>query len=239
MKFSFSEWCYEDVLVSQKMLLIISLISAIIFTVPALIFFPLSNADGYVHEYYVRYFANLFLEGALYPRWLAGLNGGCGEPTFYFYPPLAYYITSIISLFSNSFYFVQAVFIFIVTWLSFLSMFFYLRLFGNDRLAIVASVFYVFLPIKMGSYYYTGAPSEYLVYVFIPIILQSLHCIFVNKNYHYFIILSASMAATLLSSVTTTASLCFFLPLYIIYYLIRYRLNYKIIIYGLLCIALT
>ena len=30
--------------------------------------------------------------GELYPRWLMAMNGGFGSPTFFFYPPLPYYV---------------------------------------------------------------------------------------------------------------------------------------------------
>lgn len=62
--------------------------------------------DGVIFESYdIRYhinwlqhFSKQFSEGILYPRWLAGDNYGYGSPTFVFYPPLVYYLGSLLKI---------------------------------------------------------------------------------------------------------------------------------------------
>ena len=43
-------------------------------------------------------FADLFRAGILYPRWLPGSFGGLGSPTFYFYPPIAFWVDAVLSV---------------------------------------------------------------------------------------------------------------------------------------------
>jgi len=43
-------------------------------------------------------FTGELARGHLYPRWLPEANGGLGSPTFYFYPPLAFYVSGILGL---------------------------------------------------------------------------------------------------------------------------------------------
>lgn len=48
------------------------------------------------HITWLQHFSQQLSEGILYPRWLAGTNYGYGSPTFVFYPPLVYYLGSLI-----------------------------------------------------------------------------------------------------------------------------------------------
>ena len=40
-------------------------------------------------------FTTELAKGHLYPRWFPLANGGAGSPTFYFYPPLAFYVSGL------------------------------------------------------------------------------------------------------------------------------------------------
>jgi uncharacterized membrane protein len=51
------------------------------------------------HITWLQHFSKQISEGILYPRWLAGDNYGYGSPTFVFYPPLVYYVGSILKIF--------------------------------------------------------------------------------------------------------------------------------------------
>lgn len=50
------------------------------------------------HITWLQHFFKQLTEGIWYPRWLAGTNYGYGSPTFVFYPPLVYYLGSLIRL---------------------------------------------------------------------------------------------------------------------------------------------
>jgi uncharacterized membrane protein len=48
------------------------------------------------HITWLQHFSKQLAEGIWYPRWLAGTNYGYGSPTFVFYPPLVYYLGSLL-----------------------------------------------------------------------------------------------------------------------------------------------
>ena len=51
--------------------------------------------DLFHHLLSGHYFARQLWQGELYPRWLMAMNGGFGSPTFFFYPPLPYYVSAL------------------------------------------------------------------------------------------------------------------------------------------------
>lgn len=54
---------------------------------------------GHDHEWHIKWlfnFAEQFWKGDLYPRWLIDMNAGQGSPVFYFYGPMAYWISAML-----------------------------------------------------------------------------------------------------------------------------------------------
>ena len=49
--------------------------------------------DSRPHLVWSQHFASQLWAGELYPRWLAAVGDGFGAPVFFFYPPLAYYVS--------------------------------------------------------------------------------------------------------------------------------------------------
>lgn len=66
-------------------------------TSPQLLTTCLGGHDIYHHLIFSYHFSEQLLQGELYPRWLTHMNGGFGSPTFFFYPPLPYYLTALFS----------------------------------------------------------------------------------------------------------------------------------------------
>ncbi len=66
-------------------------------TSPQLLTTCLGGHDIYHHLIFSYHFSEQLLQGELYPRWLINMNGGFGSPTFFFYPPLPYYLTALFS----------------------------------------------------------------------------------------------------------------------------------------------
>lgn len=58
-----------------------------------------AGSDTIFHASWYTHFSEQFRAGELYPRWLAGMNGGLGSPVFYYYPPLSYHLTSLLGAF--------------------------------------------------------------------------------------------------------------------------------------------
>src|SRR5947207_779972 len=56
------------------------------------------GSDGWTHLNWLGQFISLFREGHFYPRWMPESFAGYGSAAFYFYPPLCYWIASILSV---------------------------------------------------------------------------------------------------------------------------------------------
>jgi hypothetical protein len=73
----------------------------LLLTLPLLLNGYLKAHDFQFHLVYSQHFSAQLWQGDWYPRWLSNMNAGFGSPTFFFYAPLPYYITSFCSLFSS------------------------------------------------------------------------------------------------------------------------------------------
>ena len=60
--------------------------------------YPFNTDDVQWHSIWARQFLAEMQAGAVYPRWLHGMNAGQGSPTFFFYGPLSFYATSLASV---------------------------------------------------------------------------------------------------------------------------------------------
>lgn len=77
--------------------LIVIVLLGLLLTSPLLLTTCLGGHDIYHHLIFSHHFSSQFLQGELYPRWLIDMNGGFGSPTFFFYPPVPYYLTALFS----------------------------------------------------------------------------------------------------------------------------------------------
>lgn len=62
------------------------------------------NRDMTIYWSWADQFAGELARGTLYPRWLPLSDGGLGTPVFYFYPPIAFYVTAIFQVAGLSVY---------------------------------------------------------------------------------------------------------------------------------------
>lgn len=92
-----------------------------LFAIPA--FYPLLNEgltasfDGRTHLLRLAALANAVAEGIYLPRWLPAMQLGYGYPVFNFYPPGAYYLALLPSLFGLSLYWSYALgFVLAILW---------------------------------------------------------------------------------------------------------------------------
>lgn len=77
--------------------LIVIVLLGLLLTSPLLLTTCSGGHDIYHHLIFSHHFSSQLLQGELYPRWLLNMNGGFGSPTFFFYPPVPYYLTAIFS----------------------------------------------------------------------------------------------------------------------------------------------
>src|SRR5258706_4376029 len=82
---------------------IVIILAGCLLTLPIIIFgIPFHSDDSLLHTSWYIHFSEEFWSGDLYPRWLVGMNDGLGSPVFFYYPPIPYFLTSMIQpLFQN------------------------------------------------------------------------------------------------------------------------------------------
>lgn len=80
--------------IDHKVPLLLAVVAACLW-LPAFVTVPHTIGDAVYHLVWEKAFAEQLWGGDLYPRYLFAMNQGEGAPTFYVYPPLAYYITAI------------------------------------------------------------------------------------------------------------------------------------------------
>jgi hypothetical protein len=121
---------------------------------------------------WVQQFTALLREGVLYPRWLPASFDGLGSPVFYFYGPVAFYVTGFFGLLGFSTYgsilaaFTAALFA------SGVAMFHWLRNFTGR--ALPGACLYMAAPYHLIDFYRRGALAEFTAFALIPVLALAL-----------------------------------------------------------------
>lgn len=119
-------------------------------------------------------FADLFRAGILYPRWLPASFEGLGSPTFYFYPPIAFWVDavlSVVTLDTLSVSFRLSFSSLILLWISGVTMHAWLKAeAASPRAAVLGALAYVAAPYHLLDHYYRGAYAEFAAYAVLPVL---------------------------------------------------------------------
>lgn len=109
--------------------------------------------------------------GLLYPRWQEETNLGFGAPTTIFYPPLVYYLTSLVYfLFRDWMITIEATY-YLLMLASGLAFFALSRRMMGRVAALVAMIVYMIAPYHLINHYQRGALAECLSFIWMPLIL--------------------------------------------------------------------
>jgi len=135
---------------------------------------PVNGDDASFHLHWIRAFYDLLREGVWLPKWVPDGFHGFGAPTFYFYPPLTYYVSSLV-VWTTSLQRPETVFNvvgLISTVASGASCFYLLRrLDATQWNAFLGSLFYAFAPYRQFDLYSRSSLSQPMGFVFLPLIL--------------------------------------------------------------------
>lgn len=175
----------------------------------------IEGADSASHLIWIRQFIDLVNDGVWFPKWLPTGFHGVGSPTFYYYPPLAYYAGWLVSLFGLSdptaiFHVVSV----LATLASGYACYALVRPYAVSRdRAILAGLLYAFAPYRVAELYSRSSLSSHVGYVFLPIVALALVRLFERRNewdLRNTLILSVAASALVLSSIPATAcAACF------------------------------
>ena len=188
--------------------ILILLVVGILVTLPCLVYgFPFYGDDSISNAILYTQFARQFWSGDIYPRWLQELNGGLGNPTAYYYPPLTYWLTSLLKpLFREDPYgwrqLGASASIAVVA--SGLAVYYWLRKAVDARSALVASLIYLVLPYHVNiDLYARGALSELWTFVWMPLVLISVEGVITRRRFAP-VGLALSYACLVLTHLPTT-----------------------------------
>lgn len=144
----------------------------------ALLTLPAALAPMKVHDSFwidwvwVDQFTEQLRQGVLYPRWLPDAHGGLGSPTFYYYPPLAFYLTALFGLAGLSTYASIIAAFAAGFFLSGIAMHAWLS--GWTKRPLVGALAYMAAPYHVLDFYGRGALAEFTAISIIPIVALGL-----------------------------------------------------------------
>jgi len=186
----------------------------------------LSLSDSFRYNIvWTEQFRDLARTGILYPRWLPGSWGGLGSPTFYFYPPLYFWLAAFVDAVTLHLLPIDALVSAtsaLVLALSGVTMRIWLRIFVPPRAALLGALAYMVAPYHIYDIYARGALAESCAYALLPLIALAIRRLAEGRK-RYFFLFAASYAGLALSHLPSAllASL-FLIPAYAIFCGLRY-----------------
>jgi len=190
----------------------------IVLSLPLIVYgFPQSSADGIYHATYYSNFAAQLWSGELYPRWMYKMNAGLGSPIFYYYPPLAFYLTSVLKPFFPGDlhgWHQLGVSAAIALIASGMFMYLWLKTITDRKSALLGAIIYMIVPYHIAEDLYgRGAFAEVWAFVWMPLILFFVRGVHLKLRFHG-LGLAASCALLILTHLLMTM---IFLPVVLAY----------------------
>ena len=151
-------------------------------------------------------FRDAWARGEIYPRWLPGSFEGLGAPTFYFYPPLTFFLTGAIHSLGIEVTRAITLAATLLLFASGVAMDRWLRWRGTPSL--LAAALYMALPYRLTDIYTRGALAEHAAFVWLPLIAMGIEAL---PRRWAPPLLAASMAGLLLTHLPTAVLALVFL----------------------------
>ena len=134
--------------------------------------FPAVGYDANVHLNWLDQFTRITAYSIAYPRWLPVSNGGFGSPTFYFYPPLEYWVASFFRLFlpyvPSPFYNLMALVASVGSLFTFAVL--ARQYSGRPLIIATATLAYSFLAYRFADVFVRDALGEHWAMMFLPLL---------------------------------------------------------------------
>lgn len=212
----------------------------IILILPTIAYGVFDAHDTLVHLNWANYFSQQLWAGELYPRWLPEMNSGLGSPTFFFYPPIPYYFTSLFYPFrfgNPSIWSPLVLSSTLALILSGFTAYLWLKNITNQKAALIGSIIYMILPYHWAiDFYWRFAFSEYWAFVWIPLVLYYTKKIVCR---HKFAVLGLAISYALLSMTHLPTTLIFsIIPFTYILFIAHGKQRWRSFVYMILALVL-
>ncbi|HZU50482.1 MAG TPA: hypothetical protein VE968_01260 [Sphingomicrobium sp.] len=143
-------------------------ILAVILVLPSNAARPLLHDSFAIDWVWADQFTSELARGILYPRWLPNSDGGLGAPVFYYYPPLAFYVSAVFGLLGLSTY-ASIIATFAAAFFgSGIACWHWLK--GHCSQPLLGAAFFVVAPYHLLDYTVRGALAESVAIGLIPVV---------------------------------------------------------------------
>src|SRR5258708_22156635 len=198
-----------------------AMLAAILLLAPSLLLGTMPSHSSPQNITWAAQFADQFRAGVLYPRQLPDSFDHLGAPTFYFYPPIAFWVDALLSVITLDALSVSrrlSVSSLLLLWASGMAMHAWLRAeTASPPAALCGALAYMAAPYHLLDHYYRGAYAEFAAYVFLPLVALAIRQIADGRRFgvallalSYAALPMAHLPTALLISVTV-------LPMHVLY----------------------
>jgi len=167
---------------------------ALLLVLPAILA-PLKLHDSFWIDWvWTDQFAGQLREGNLYPRWLPASHDGLGAPVFYYYPPLAFYVSGLLAALGLTPYAAIVATFALAFAGAGAAMYRWAR--GWTDHPLPAALFYMAAPYHLADFYGRGALAETCAIALIPLLALGLRRVAEGKSMTLAAIAYGAMIAT-------------------------------------------
>jgi hypothetical protein len=171
-----------------------TLLIAVGFELTAWDVFPFNGYDSFSHIFWIGEWHKLWQAGIYYPRWLPDSFHGFGAPSFYYYPPLTFFLSSTLYVFlpDTSSDEIGKILGILAFALSGWSMWLYLRWRSNDTATsskwdagvLLGALLYAFAPYRIFNYATRGALPEHIAFCIVPFVFWGADLMIQKRGIH-------------------------------------------------------
>jgi hypothetical protein len=162
-------------------------------------YFSCITEDTFTYTSWAWQFIEALKEGIIYPRWLPLNFWGYGSPTFILYPPLTFYLAAFFNVFTGSVITAMNIAKFTALFLSGIGMFFLVREFYSEKIALLTASFCIVSPYYIFQFYFVGTFASTISFMwFAPVLLFTYRYI-KNRQYRYIIYAGACYGGLILT----------------------------------------
>jgi uncharacterized membrane protein len=182
--------------------------------------------DTFTYTSWAWQFIEALREGIIYPRWLSLDFWGYGSPTFILYPPLAFYLVAVPNVFTHSVIAAMNITKFIALFLSGIGIFFLIKEFYSEKIALISASFYIILPFNILEFYLIGTFASMISLMWFPPILLFTHRYFKDGQFKNIIYAGACYGGLILTHLINAYMFTFVIVAFMIFMAVAKK-NFK------------
>ena len=173
--------------------------------------------DSYTYTSWAWQFIQALKEGVIYPRWLPLNFWGYGGPNFILYPPLAFYMVAFFYIFTGSIIAAINITKFAALFLSGTGMFFLVKEFYSEKVALLSASFFIVFPYNIFQFYSVGTFASVISFIWFSPIIFFIYRYIKNRNHKDIIYAGVCYGGLILTHLINAYMLTFIIMAFIIY----------------------